>query len=186
MATDGLWDLMTNEEAVGLVAGHLAGMRGTIRADDLQRMCFEPLSKTVPDISGSGPASDARTSAKDATTTSSEVPQQHGPAHPLLKSPSNQQTFTFEDDNLSTHLVRNALGGAARERVAGLLAIPSPESRRFRDDITVNVILFHTAAQASSHHLHHQNHSSTSASSSRHSTASVPNNNQTPVVTAKL
>lgn len=186
MATDGLWDLMSNEEAVGLVAGHLAGMRGTIRADDLQRMCFEPLSKTVPDISGSGPASDARTSAKDATATSSEVPQQHGPAHPLLKSPSNQQTFTFEDDNLSTHLVRNALGGAARERVAGLLAIPSPESRRFRDDITVNVILFHTAAQASSHHLHHQNHSSTSASSSRHSTASVPNNNQTPVVTAKL
>ena len=133
MATDGLWDLMSNEEAVGLVAGHLAGMRGSVRADKLQRLCFQPQSKS-------------NTAAMPASSSNETLEQvQHGPSHPLLKSPNHQQTFTFEDDNLSTHLVRNALGGAARERVAGLLAIPSPESRRFRDDITVNVILFHAA-----------------------------------------
>ena len=133
MATDGLWDLMSNEEAVGLVAGHLAGMRGSVRADKLQRLCFQPRSKS-------------NTAAMPASSSNETLEQvQHGPSHPLLKSPNHQQIFTFEDDNLSTHLVRNALGGAARERVAGLLAIPSPESRRFRDDITVNVILFHAA-----------------------------------------
>lgn len=65
-----------------------------------------------------------------------------------MRSPNHLQTFTFQDDNLSTHLVRNALGGAARDRVAGLLAIPAPESRRYRDDITVNVILFHAPRSA--------------------------------------
>ena len=72
-----------------------------------------------------------------------------GAHHPLHKSPNHLQMFTFEDDNLSTHLVRNALGGGARDRVAGLLAIPAPESRRYRDDITVNVILFNTNSPAS-------------------------------------
>lgn len=138
MATDGLWDLMSNEEAVGLVAGHLAGMRGSVRADELRRLCFQPSSKS-------------NTTTPAAASSNETMEQvQHGPSHPLLKSPNHQQTFTFEDDNLSTHLVRNALGGAARERVAGLLAIPSPESRRFRDDITVNVILFHAATASKS------------------------------------
>lgn len=35
----------------------------------------------------------------------------------------------------------NALGGAQREHVAALLSIPPPHSRRYRDDITVNVLL---------------------------------------------
>lgn len=138
MASDGLWDLMSNEEAVSLVAGHLAGIRNPMRADILQRMCFESPSKA--------PEPSAALAQPTASSPASDEPQ--GPSHPLLKSPSNMQSFTFEDDNLSTHLIRNALGGAARERVAGLLAIPSPESRRYRDDITVNVILFHSSASA--------------------------------------
>lgn len=35
----------------------------------------------------------------------------------------------------------NALGGAQREHVSALLSIPAPYSRRYRDDITVNVLL---------------------------------------------
>lgn len=49
--------------------------------------------------------------------------------------------YTFEDGNLATHLVRNALGGAKREQVSVLLSIPSNLSRRYRDDITITVIL---------------------------------------------
>lgn len=117
MASDGLWDLLSNAEAVSLVAGHLAGLKGDVPAADLLQRCFAPPS---------APAE---------------------PAHKPLRRTAAAQTYAFVDDNLGTHLVRNALGGAARDRVAGLLAIPSPESRRYRDDITVNVILFHRDAR---------------------------------------
>lgn len=43
--------------------------------------------------------------------------------------------WTFEDGNLATHLIRNALGGAKREQVSALLSIPAPWSRRYRDDV---------------------------------------------------
>lgn len=134
MASDGLWDLMSNEEAVSLVAGHLAGMRGSVRAADLQRMCFEP-SKSPGPQKGQSMAS-----VEDPTSSAPGFKEPTVPHHPLLKSPHHIPAFTFEDDNLSTHLVRNALGGAARERVAGLLAIPSPESRRYRDDVRINLL----------------------------------------------
>lgn len=147
LATDGLWDLLSNEEAVGLVAGHLAGVQGTVRASDLQRMCFEPARgpappKTKPAPPGAPPTPPPTPPAKAPADID------NGSHHPLMRSPNHLQTFTFQDDNLSTHLVRNALGGAARDRVAGLLAIPAPESRRYRDDITVNVILFHAPRSA--------------------------------------
>jgi pyruvate dehydrogenase phosphatase len=45
--------------------------------------------------------------------------------------------FVFEDQNIATHLVRNALGGAKREQVSVLLSIPSPLSRRYRDDVSI-------------------------------------------------
>ncbi|CAD6984241.1 unnamed protein product [Tilletia controversa] len=137
MATDGLWDMLENEEVGALVAGHLENVRGTVLASSLHEACFNPRSSS---------------SASPAPTPADQQQQRGGGAggeraHPLSQAPANLRAYTFEDDNLSTHLVRNALGGANRDRVAGLLAIPSPESRWYRDDITVNVILFNTAAQ---------------------------------------
>lgn len=135
MATDGLWDMMSNEEAVALVATHLRGFRGTLGASDLQSRCF--------DARGSkGPVNDE--SSKDIAAEAAEQKKQK--KHPLYKE--KEASFIFEDENLATHLTRNALGGADRERVAGLLAIPAPYSRRYRDDITVNVLLFNTRQEA--------------------------------------
>jgi pyruvate dehydrogenase phosphatase len=54
----------------------------------------------------------------------------------------NSDRFVVEDKNAATHLVRNAFGGADRDMVCGLLALPSPYSRRYRDDLTVEVIFF--------------------------------------------
>jgi pyruvate dehydrogenase phosphatase len=51
-------------------------------------------------------------------------------------------TFVVEDENVATHLVRNALGGNRREHFCGELSLQSPESRYERDDITVQVIFF--------------------------------------------
>ena len=169
MATDGLWDMMSNEEAVSLVAGHLAGIKGTIRSSELQRHTFQPIDKlhSLPSAASALSSTSSITESSTATTATVSATQEAEPAvtpsvraassdeqrelamskqHPLSKGPESLRTFQFQDENLSTHLIRNALGGANQQRVAGLLAIPSPESRRYRDDITVNVILFNSPA----------------------------------------
>ena len=56
--------------------------------------------------------------------------------------------FVVEDKNVATHLVRNALGGKDRDMVSALLTLPSPYSRRYRDDLTVEVIFFGEGADA--------------------------------------
>jgi len=52
------------------------------------------------------------------------------------------QRFVVEDKNAATHLVRNALGGKDNEMLSALLTLPAPYARRFRDDLTVQVIFF--------------------------------------------
>lgn len=114
MATDGLWDMLPTSDVGALVSAHLAGARGDFSAGQLKAHLEH----------GSALSSGAK---------------QHSGAeareHPLSKGREAQ--YCFEDANLATHLIKNALGGANRDRVAGLLAITSPDARRFRDDITV-------------------------------------------------
>lgn len=52
------------------------------------------------------------------------------------------QDFVVEDDNVATHLVRNAFGGANTERLCAIAGAQSPVSRSIRDDITIQVIFF--------------------------------------------
>jgi pyruvate dehydrogenase phosphatase len=49
-------------------------------------------------------------------------------------------SWAFTDDNLSAHLIRNAFGGGDELALRRALSIPSPYSRRFRDDVTVTVV----------------------------------------------
>lgn len=151
MATDGLWDMMSNEEAVSLVAGHLAGIKGTILSSSLAEYTFEPADKQQANKSAAGAGAPAQTSSVVVEPASPQAQKQlaDSKAHPLSKGTESLRAFQFQDDNLSTHLIRNAFGGANQQRVAGLLAIPAPESRRYRDDITVNVILFNSPSPPS-------------------------------------
>jgi len=48
--------------------------------------------------------------------------------------------WAFVDENVGTHLIRNALGGANDNKLRQLLSIPAPYSRNYRDDITVTVV----------------------------------------------
>lgn len=110
LATDGLYDRLNNDEVVALVGAHLSGVRGNQgRAKILKRV------STNASLAGAG-----------------EV------AHAPRQEPTRGEgdAFSFEDGNLSTHLIRNALGGAKREQVSVLLSIPSPLSRRYRDDVS--------------------------------------------------
>ena len=115
LATDGLWDELSNEEVVALVGGHLAGLRGAVPKVELPRL--------------------VRTAAGAAGVDGKNKEARWGPDPEKTRG-----AWAFEDDNLSTHLIRNALGGGDVEHLRKLASIPAPHSRRFRDDITVTVV----------------------------------------------
>jgi pyruvate dehydrogenase phosphatase len=49
-------------------------------------------------------------------------------------------TWAFVDENVSSHLIRNAFGGGDEKALRKLLSIPAPFARSYRDDITVTVV----------------------------------------------
>lgn len=100
------------EEVVTLVGGHLAGLKGTIPKSTLPSL--------VP------------TSVANAGVD--------GKAGKQLARSTKQGSWAFVDDNLSTHLIRNALGGGDEKELRQIMSIPAGTSRRYRDDITVTVV----------------------------------------------
>lgn len=57
-----------------------------------------------------------------------------------MKRGNAEGSWSFQDDELSVHLIRNAFGGGDRFALRKLVSIPSPFARRYRDDTTVSVI----------------------------------------------
>ncbi|KAI4105332.1 MAG: hypothetical protein L6R37_002782 [Teloschistes peruensis] len=146
LATDGLWEMLTNEEVVGLVGKWLEKhpvnhSRRSTAADSTS------ISWTQSFLGGG-----ASKSEPDKTGTELPVTRPHGEnskegqrntiRQQQWNIQSGDERFVVEDKNVATHLVRNALGGRDRDMVCGLLALSSPFSRRYRDDLTVEVIFF--------------------------------------------
>ncbi|KAK5997126.1 Phosphatase two C protein 5 [Cladobotryum mycophilum] len=131
LATDGLWEMLTNEEVVGLV-----GQWIETQASGASNSQFD---KTWSKIFGSQnkplPVEQVKEKGIDGQKTPIRL-QQWG------IDPDAKDRFVVKDKNVATHLVRNALGGANDEQVCALLTLPSPFSRRYRDDLTVQVIFF--------------------------------------------
>lgn len=113
MATDGLWDNMTSERAVELVAKWLEW-------EQAGKPAPQPLAKEVLDEFKNY---DMEKRARDGV---------HG----------SRQELTVQDDNVAVHLTRNALGGANHHMLSAMLLYQSPYSRNVRDDITVQVVFF--------------------------------------------
>ncbi|CCM00659.1 uncharacterized protein FIBRA_02697 [Fibroporia radiculosa] len=111
LATDGLWDELSSEEVVALVGGHLAGLKGTIPKSSLPGLV--PMSSNSQAMNGKN-----KHRSKDA----------------------EKGSWAFVDDNVGTHLIRNALGRGDEEMLRQLVSIPAPHSRSYRDDITVTVV----------------------------------------------
>ncbi|KAF2161589.1 hypothetical protein M409DRAFT_69680 [Zasmidium cellare ATCC 36951] len=134
MATDGLWEMLTNEEVVGLVGQWLekqASVSSETKSGNngwLQSWFSSQKAGALPiEHHDQGDASGQRAPVRQ---------QQWG-------IPTGQdQRFVVEDKNAATHLVRNALGGKDKDMLSALLTLPSPYSRRYRDDLTVQVIFF--------------------------------------------
>ncbi len=126
LATDGLWEMLTNEEVVGLVGQWLE-------------------SHPLPHQNASSSSSSWSQSwfgGKSQTALPVEKPllgtgeRSEGQRQPLRQEQwqikSSDERFVVEDKNAATHLVRNALGGRNRDIVCALLTLPSPYSRRYR------------------------------------------------------
>ncbi|KAH6639496.1 phosphatase 2C-like domain-containing protein [Boeremia exigua] len=135
MATDGLWEMLTNEEVVGLV-GQWLDTQGSINGGNAQTQSWLKSwwssEKLLPiDQKDNGAGAGQRAPIRQ---------QQWG-----TKTNLNER-FVVEDKNAATHLVRNALGGKDQDQLSALLTLPSPFSRRYRDDLTVEVIFFGESA----------------------------------------
>ena len=117
LATDGLWDTMSSQDAVDLVGWWL----------DWQSLGGpDPPPKPWETQSGSNGKADG-------------APTVLGwKRHCKFEAAS----ATARDANAAVHLIRNGLGGADEETVRGALTFRYPNSRDIRDDITVQVVIF--------------------------------------------
>ncbi|KAG7822692.1 hypothetical protein KL909_003857 [Ogataea angusta] len=125
MASDGLYEMLTNEEIVGLVVRWMEKKK-MVRPKKSFMDTLWPSSK------------DKLPLVEDVTDQSSKSKQRL-----QTRRKSNEVGFLLEDENVATHLIRNALSnGGSKEEVNMLVSIPSPLSRRYRDDLTVSVVFF--------------------------------------------
>lgn len=118
MATDGLWEMLTNEEVVGLV-GQWIEMQSENGNGKSWASMFTSQQKGLPVEQGPG--------KKDKDGQKTPIRQQQWG----VKGGENDR-FVVEDKNVATHLVRNALGGKDKDMVCALLTLPAPYSRRYR------------------------------------------------------
>ncbi|KAI1382795.1 protein serine/threonine phosphatase 2C [Hypoxylon trugodes] len=131
MATDGLWEMLTNEEVVGLVGKW-------IETQAAEQASTSQMSSVWAKLFGPGqdlPVEASKEAGPDGQKTPVRL-RQWG------ISPDEKERFVVKDKNVATHLIRNALGGKNEEQVCALLTLVSPFSRRYRDDLTVQVIFF--------------------------------------------
>lgn len=125
MASDGLYEMLSNEEIVGLVVKWMEKEK-MIKPQKSFWNYFSSTENKLPE-------------AVDITSDKSSK-------QPFRKSrQSSGNGYFLEDKNVATHLIRNALSnGGSREQISMLVSIPNPVSRRYRDDLTVTVVFFGT------------------------------------------
>ena len=127
MATDGLWEMLSNEEVIGLVGQWIekqsasSDTNGGSLASSWAKMFYTqqkglPVEHNGADTKG-GKSSGQKTPIRQ---------RQWG-----VKGEEDER-FVVEDKNVATHLVRNALGGKDKDMVCALLTLPAPFSRRYR------------------------------------------------------
>lgn len=121
MATDGLWEMLTNEEVVGLVGQWIEKQSSETNGNSANSWIkmFSSQQKGLPVEQGS------KSNGKDGQKTPIRQ-QQWG------VTGGENERFVIKDKNVATHLVRNALGGKDQDMVCALLTLPAPYSRRYR------------------------------------------------------
>jgi pyruvate dehydrogenase phosphatase len=124
MATDGLWEMLTNEEVVGLVGRWLEHQNGTGPSPSAESWIKSWFASTKQ--GGQLPVEGPEANAQGPTGQRPPLRRQQWGIDEKL------DRFVVEDKNVATHLVRNALGGKDSDQLCALLTLPSPLSRRYR------------------------------------------------------
>ena len=119
MATDGLWEMLTNEEVVGLVGQWIEKQASSSSTSSSWATLFTQQNSRLPVEQGT-----VKSEGKNGQKTPIRQ-QQWG-----VKG--EDARFVVKDKNVATHLVRNALGGRDGDMVTALLTLPAPYSRRYR------------------------------------------------------
>ncbi|KAI5857170.1 phosphatase 2C-like domain-containing protein [Tricharina praecox] len=150
MATDGLWEMLTNEEVVGLVGKWIEEQKAAAAAQAAAQAAGAS-SNSVP-ANGKKSAGwfggwfGGKKEPEVLPVEESQAEDTSGQRAPVRIRQwgvkKEDERFVCEDKNAATHVVRNALGGKNSEMLCALLTLPSPYSRRYRDDLTVEVIFF--------------------------------------------
>lgn len=131
MASDGLYEMLTNEEIAALVVKWMEKEK-MIRPQTSFWNVFRLLENKLGTVIDCTPDPSSKQPIRRRNG--------QGLAH-----------FMLEDKNVLTHLLRNALAlGGSREEISMLLSIPNPVSRRYRDDLSVTVVFFGENAEVSS------------------------------------
>lgn len=150
LATDGLWEMLTNEEVVGLVGMWLDQQAQLSSSSSSSSATLSSSESIQKDSWLKSWFSSAPKSALPVEGSAGEDPA--GQRAPLRQqqwgvTSAQSERFIVVDKNVATHLVRNALGGKDEDMISALLTLPSPYSRRYRDDLTVEVIFFGESGQ---------------------------------------
>lgn len=116
LATDGMWDTLSNQQAVDLVGGWLESQVTGTRND--------------------------KPGTRESKPKPTYEPFDFGQFSKGVNWKFEEERTTTQDDNAAVHLMRNSLGGNHHELIAGRLAASTPFSRDLRDDVTVQVAFF--------------------------------------------
>ena len=135
LATDGLWEMLTNEEVVGLVGQWVETQK--LSSSQKGQSQFDAAWNKIFGASGKVPLPVEKGKQEGVEGQKTPIRLAQWGIDPEAKD-----RFVVKDLNVATHVVRNALGGRNDEQVCGLLTLPAPFSRRYRDDLTVQVIFF--------------------------------------------
>lgn len=124
MASDGLYEMLSNEEIVGLVVKWMEGKKMIKPNRNLLSSVWQrSKSHQLPEVV--------------------DVTENAGKPKERYRRKEKMSGYLLDDENVSTHLIRNALSnGGSKDDVNLLVSIPSPLSRRYRDDLTVTVVFF--------------------------------------------
>jgi len=124
MASDSLWEILSNEEVVGLVGRWID--QGRLGIQQKQSSIWD----MVPKFFGSD--------SFDSNVAPSKLPDSE---KPFGQSPVRRRQWGIatkpsvpivQDINVATHLVRNALGGDDHDTISSLILLGGTNARRFR------------------------------------------------------
>jgi pyruvate dehydrogenase phosphatase len=138
MASDGLWDNISSENAVLCVQQWLDKYKP---ADFVGRDAETEAAKLQQKLE-TPPFNRSGRDAALSYDTPGDDDTYYDENEKCLKWRVTPKHFVVEDDHAGIHLVKNALGGSRRNLFCGLLGVQPPLSRNVRDDITVQVLFF--------------------------------------------